>query len=267
MLKSHLPAGGNPLDLEVSRLRKAYSTEPIVIDGIVGESPQSTMSARVFGGGYRIHLFSFAAWRISDGPVRTDGLVLSRAVPNSSNSGYQLDRYSYHRIRILLSGDETRAVVLEGLEPEDCTHELASIAESLARPFALDHDRFGTLLLDRGLELFSGTTTWDGADVEFTFPAHGEKLDASIANLAESLFENETEISQRVSQFLVASVVSEHDEDLVAGEINSRLVLEGINLTECESVEFWYDDDDLWGGHSLVVRFTQNDQMTFAVEG
>lgn len=225
------------------------------------------MPARVSGGGYRIHLFSIAAWKTSDGPVRTDDLVLSRAVPNSSGSGYQLDRYSYHRIRVLLSGDETRAVVLEGLETQDCSQELISIAESLARPFSLDHDRFGTLVLDRGLELFSGATTWNGSDVEITFPANGEMLDSAISNRADALFENEFEIAQRVSQFLTTSVVSEHDEDLIPGEIDSRLTLEGINLSECESVEFWYDDDDLWGGHSLVVRLTQNDQLTFSVEG
>ena len=267
MLKSHIPANGNPLDLEVSRLRKTYSSEPLVIDGIVGESPQSDMPSRVHGGGYRVHLFTLAAWKPDDGELQTDDLVVSRAIPNSASSRYQLNRFCYHRLRVLLSADQKRAVLLEGVECQDCPQELAALAESLAKPFALQHERFGSLMLDRGLNLFSGITTWNGAKVELSLPAEGEQLDHEISKRAESLFDNEDEIARRVCEFLVTSIVSEHDEDLTASEIQTRITLEGIELSECGSEEFWHSDDDLWGGHSLVVRLMPDDQMTFAVEG
>lgn len=267
-IESHLPTGGKPLDLEVSRLRKTYSVDPIVVDGVVSESPQQTFPARVFGGGYRIHMFSLAAWKVVGGDVRERELSLSRAIPNDSDFQFRLADYSYHRIRVLLSADETRAIVLEGLDSEGCPPDLALAAESLANPVTVEHVRLGSLTLDRGVRLFSGKAKWNGTEVNLTLPAVGNELHAEATRRAEQIFEAERELAEQVSRFLLESVIAEYEGDGLEGvDLRSLLELEGLHFSETGYVEFWYTDGGLWGEHSLVVAIDPDGEMSFSVEG
>lgn len=267
-IKSHLPASGKPLDLELSRLRKTYSSDPVVIHGIVGEGPQSTMSARVFGGGYRVHIFSFAAWKIGEQDVRTAELVLARAVPNSDDFVYTLKAYSYHCVRALFSDAATRAVIVEGLEPGHCPADLSAIAEALTVPVEVTHVRFGSLTLDRGLHLFSGNTVWNGADVTVSLPATDDCIAPQTLQRAEQVMHAESELGRRVSQFLLDSVASELAEEDRGMEMHASMFeLEGVHFCETGCVEFWYNDAGLWGEHSLLVRVDPDDELSFSVEG
>jgi hypothetical protein len=267
-MESHLPGTGKPLDLETPRLRKTYSSEPVVIHGIVGEEPQDVMSARVFGGGYRVHLFSFAAWKIGEQDVRTDKLVLSRAVPNSGDFVYRLKNYSYHCVRALFSDVATRAVILEGLESGQCPADLAAAAEALTAAVVVSHPWLGSLTLDRGLHLFSGNSTWNGSEVSVSLPATDQSIDPQALQLAEQVAKSESELGRRVTQFLLDSVVAELTEDATDVEVHeSMFQLQGLHFSEIGGVEFWYNDAGLWGEHSLVVRLAPGGDLEFSVEG
>ena len=267
-IKSHLPANGNPLEMELSRLRKTYSTDPVTIDGIVDVSHQSDMNCRVFGGGYRIHTFSFSAWKMN-GETRTDKLLLSRAIPNRSGFKYRLAPNSHHSVQVLLSADETRAVVLKGVETSGCPEDLSLIAESLNRPITIEHERLGKLALDRTINFFTGAAKWDGSAVFISIPASDDKFAPKAIALAQEIFQREKEINQIVSKFFIESVTSELDDcELDSATLESLSELLSIEFTEFGLVEFWYGgDDDILGGHSLVVRFDSNEDLTFSIEG
>ncbi len=266
-IESHLPISGKPLDLEVSRLRKTYSAAPVIIDGVISDEPQGTMSSRVFGGGYRVHIFSFAAWKIGEQQVRTDKLVLSRAIPNSEEFDYLLEKFSYHRIRALFSEESTRAVVLSGLESDHCPTDLSAAAAGLTVPVVISHAQFGTLTLDRGLHLFSGNMLWNGSDVAVTLPSFGEEIDSGTLHRAEQIMRSQGKLGKRVSQFLLDSVTTElSDEDSGLEVRESMFELQGLHF-ETDCIEFWYNDAGLWGEHSLVIRLNTNDELKFSIEG
>lgn len=267
-IESHLPASGSPLDLEVSRLRKTYSTEPLIVDGIVGEGPQSRMAARVFGGGYRVHLFSFAAWKIGDQEVRTKELVLSRAIPNSDDFNYQLEKYSYHRINVLFSEESTRAIVLSGIETAQCPPDLSETADALRVPFVISLPRLGNLILDRSIALFSGRIDWNGSEIDISLTAAEESINPEVLRRSEQVMQSEGEIGQRVSEFLIESVLTSMAEYGSALEVDKSMFdLQGLHFSESGYVEFWYDDAGLWGGHSLVVKLGPDNGLDFSIEG
>lgn len=267
-IESHLPVSGKPLDLEVSRLRKTYATDPVVIDGIVGEGPQSTMSARVFGGGYRLHIFSFGAWKIDGQDVRTGKLIVSRATPNLDDFAYQLEANSYHRVRALFSDEATRAVVVCGLVSEHCPTDLSAAAKALTVPVVISHARLGSLTFDCGLDHFSGTTEWSGVDVDVSLPGSDKGIEPLSLNRAEQIFHSENELGRQVSEFLLDSVVSELAADQRELDIQDNLfALQLLSFCDSGDVEFWYGDAGLWGGHSLVVRLDPGGEMSFSVEG
>jgi hypothetical protein len=213
-------------------------------------------------------MFSFAAWKQDGDAVRNSEMLLSRAIPNASDFQYKLTNYSYHRFRVLLSNDGTRAIVLEGVDASDCPQDLADTAKSFLNPVAVAHVRFGTLTLNRGLKLFFGNTKWNKLDVQVSITADREEFQAEAVRLAEKLIDHEREIGSRVSKFVVESVLAEYEyEDLDAQDLRSRLVLEGLHFSETGCVEFWFTDGGLWGDHSLVIRMDTDEQMSFSVEG
>lgn len=267
MIESYLPDKARPLDLEVSKLRRSFSDQPVVIDGIVADFSQPTMTSRVHGGGYRVHIFSFAAWKIDSGTLQTNRLVLSRAIPNQDRFPYQLEIYSYHRVRALYSEQATRAIVLEGLPSQSCPDDLAVATETLRRPLIVEHDELGLLTFDRKLGEFRGEWTWNQCRVAFALDAQGEQPNSACLARAEQLLRMEKDLNQRLAYFLVQSVLEELpdlDSSQVAG---STFQLQSIFVSDVGTVEFWFSDGGLWGEHSLLVRLNSDEQMTFSVEG
>lgn len=71
MIESFVPPNLAPLDIEVSRLRKSYGPEPVIVEGLVSMQPQSAACGPM-GARYRIHDLTMEAWRIAQGPLRAE---------------------------------------------------------------------------------------------------------------------------------------------------------------------------------------------------
>jgi len=199
-------------------------------------------------------------------------LTLLRPVPPAILSGKKRDdnifdrcpAYSVQQLSVLLSKDQTRAVVEKILTSEGPDQELLSFAEALRKPVVICTEHFGNLSLSREFDWFEGKRKWNRrlTDVVFTKSADGSIEDA--IKTAETLWADEAGWKQRADDYAVekllplknASWLEDNDVEVTSNEFKARMKLVSITVEGKGRFTFWHEDGDLFWGHSIEIRGT-----------
>jgi len=249
----------------------SYEDASVVIQGVV--SPSSSGGWFGENDDYEVHCFSFTAWRrLGEGIVKRELTVL-RPVPPDAEYGDDFPEYSICRIRVLLSADATRAVFEKALPLDSPDEELQTLANELQRPVIVSTRGFGDLILDRGLGQFDGDSDWNGDPISVTFPACNDTLADDVLKVAESLWSEQSKWKKQTEDFAVREYLElkngvwldERESKLSAKDFIDRMTLELISISSDGEFEFWYDDGDLFWGHSIVVSGNLKDGPNRAV--
>lgn len=123
-------------------------------------------------------------------------------------------------------------------------------------------EQFGDLVLDPDVDWFEATADWNGKALRVVFPVDEETLHESALISAQSLWSEQIKWKQVIEAYAIQSLLDikndtwlEDDEaELTADQFLSRIILETISIASDGDFEFWYNDGDLFGGHSIVVR-------------
>lgn len=204
--------------------------------------------------------FEFQAWRDENGLIHNKKLSLRWAVSDESLRGFMKRIKPYQVIRLsLMVKDETSAELIELLDDNITTdEELSQIAIELQKPVTFEHQRFGTFTLDRRFNVYNTVTYWDGIEVDLELDA-SEQEDLDIAlKYAESMWDNSSSWNQRVLDFAVQELLAdvwleENDKPLSPDEFKSRLTLISICISPDGEFDFWFNDGNLFWGHSIVI--------------
>ena len=138
---------------EVDTANCEYKNGVIEIEGVVSPSSQGGWPRCE---DYDVHCFSFSAWRYPGQPVVNKELTILRPVVPSADWFSEFPKLSIHRIRVIVSTDESRAIFADKATQKADTEGLTNIADDLAKPFVIKTERFGDLTLDRSIDWFEG---------------------------------------------------------------------------------------------------------------
>lgn len=254
MIESFLPPDLAPLDIEVSRLRKSYAAEPVIVEGLVSTQSQSAACGPM-GAPYRIHYLTMEAWRVAQGPLRTEPLTVLRAIPRSTSFDFEVHAATLIAIRVRLSESSRRAVLIEGLPdpPADSVFQ-AEISRLLVPP-SLDHPNFGQLCFDPAVQRLMGECDWNGRRVQISIEASSRNLRGPALSFAEAVWLQQARIASEVTAFVVASTLAELEGEATSEAISRRVALKYLKFRADGVVELWHDDGGLFSGHSIVVRW------------
>jgi len=255
---------------EVDRFGGEYNTECVEIQGIVSLSCQGGWRAV---DDYEVHSFSFSAWRRVGGPLVNRRLLVLRPVASDDGKKYSgFPACSIHRIRVLLSKDETRAVFANASKMAGDDKELLAIGEELQKPVVVSTARFGELFLDGTVEWFEGEADWNRESVRINF--HSDNLDTldNLLRTAEALWDDQVEWKRKVEDFAVKELLplkneywlSEGEKALTPDEFKARMSLQSVSIFSDGEFEFWHDDGDLFWGHSIQISGSLKDGPTRA---
>lgn len=212
-------------------------------------------------------IFGFASWRIAGGPLRTDELIVRRKVREREIDKYRLlvEPNSVTRIRARVVEDSLYgrpdALLFRVLGQDDSDAELNAEVKRLQRPVKLKDPTFGTFELDRGIDRFIGRASWNGRRVRLMIAA-GESIDFERGLLAaRSLWRKQKSWNTKILAYAARELLPlknqswrEVDErPLTAREFQARMKLNTISVSPDGSFEFFYDDGDLFWGHSIEV--------------
>lgn len=256
-----------------------FAAAPIVVvrGGIDG--PGAAGGSR--GGDHWDVIVHFAAWRLADGPMRTEPpMRLYYAVPKADLSRWMstLRPYAVWQVRAAVLYEpvngkvQARITEFVGAEPNDA--ELTAEADRLQRPVTADDPQLGRLTLDRRYDQFRAEVGWCGHTVQLTVEAEAGGSTASVSAVAaaRSLLADATGWQRRINDFAVARLLQlrndtwrEDDEPaLTEAEFVARMRLQSIAVAADGGFDFWHDDGGLFWGHAIQVSGTVVDGPTNA---
>jgi len=246
-----------------------YKEEVIEIEGVVSPSSQGGWP---HSKDYDVHCFSFSAWRRPRQPVISNELTILRPVDPDSDWLSEFPKLSIHRIKVLLSTDETRAIFAGNGTREAERDQLVEVAEELAKRVVINTERFGELTLDRSIDWFEGRVNWNGQSVRVTFPTDEDQDISDALKVAEKLWDEQSSWKQQVDDYAVDELLSlknqdwlDEDESPVTPEqFKSRMTLQSISIDRDGTIEFWHDDGDLFWGHSIMISGSLAEGLTQA---
>jgi len=230
-----------------------YSSDIIEIVGVVSFSSQ--------GGWpkcdeYEVHCFEFAAWRRVGNPLVNQTLTILRPVRDVGKAFNDFEEGTIHRIRVLLSGDQTRAIFVKRLD-SSVDGELQAIADHLRQPVVVETDRFGRLTLNRQINWFEGEANWNGQVVALRIEPDDNLDLTNQLRTADSLFSDSATWGEKVRQFAIKEKLELandwQDEEITEKDFLARMKLESISIKPEGRFEFWHNDGDLFWGHSIKI--------------
>jgi hypothetical protein len=260
---------------QVDRPEIEYGPDLVEVEGFVAEGGTGYEHA----GGYHVHLFQFAAWRRAGIPGRSTiepiverTLTILRPTSLPAKDCFEdIPKLSLQRFQVLLSIDETRAILAApGTEPPHSSG-LREFAEERAKPVIIDHTQFGKLVLDRRIDYFAGRATWNGEEVNISFESEPGHDISRALGVAETLWKDQAAWQQKVEDLAVQTELptkNEHwldsdeecdsDEDdepipLTPAQFKQRMTLETIQINSRGEFEFWFNDGGMFYGHSILV--------------
>jgi hypothetical protein len=254
MIESFLPTTIAPLDIEVSRLRKSYGPEPVTVEGLVSMQPQSVADGPM-GAPYRIHYLTLEAWRVGQGPLRAEPLTILRGIPRSADFAFEVPAATLLAMRVWLSESSRRAVLIEGLPDPPADVAFQAEIDRLVTPPAFDHPDLGRLTFDPSVRLLMGQAVWNGRRVEVSVEASSRDLRGPALSRAEAVWAQQSRIASEVTAFVIASTLAELEDETSPESISRLIALKYLKFRDDGIVEFWHDDGELFGGHSIVVRW------------
>ena len=241
-----------------------YGNSLVEITGVVSLAGQGGWG---HSDGYEVHCFEFAAWRATDNSLIERPLTILRPVRNSAEAFEDFEEASVHRVQVLLSANQMRAVFAKSIG-SIADADLEEIGRRLKETVIVITDRFGPLTLDRRINWFNGQAIWNGQDVAISTEPDEDKGLSSQLQTAEGLFGNSTKWDELIRQFAVQEKLDLandwQEEEVTAEEFLERMTLESISIKPDGRFEFWHDDGDLFWGHSIRISGSLKDGLTHA---
>jgi hypothetical protein len=254
----------------IDRANTSYGNKCIVIQGIV--SPESQGGWPLNDGDSAVHCFSLAAWHRLDEPIIMRDMTVLRPVERGSKYFDDFPAYSIHRMSVLLSTDEKRAVfdkLLPWAEPDE---QLLAYADELRKPVIISTKTFGDVTLDRKYDWFEAKTTWNAKPVTISFHRDDEGAITTALNTAELLWANQSKWNRDAEMCALRELLpiknahwlGEHEKPLTEDEFLKRIRLDEMSFHHDGSFSFWYNDGDIFLGHLIEVGGNMQDGIRYA---
>lgn len=222
-------------------------------------------------------------WREPGGPRRDEAIFVRRIVSDEPEIDRLVEALQPHtlvklRVRLKEIAPGARFGLLDELldPPEDA--ELAAIAAERAElervreaeqaagavaiePADVDDERFGKLRFDAALSRWATEARWSRRPVRLELPRLGQSDAADSLVVARTLFSQQKLWASRLVKLIDTDLLglkndtwlSEDERPFTARRFKTRIRLQAIQVFADGRFEFWFSDDDLFGGHDIRV--------------
>ena len=120
---------------------------------------------------------------------------------------------------------------------------------------------FGKFTLDRRVDWWETKYKWKEKEISLNVSAETEEKE-KVIEYAKQICLNQNYWTDKVELCAVknlldvknSSWLEENELDLTENEFRKRLTLESIIVKDLGDIEFWFNDGDLFWGHSILVR-------------
>lgn len=250
---------------EVAALAAQFDPEEFDILAVTG--------ANGFGGGklpdaeFWSATLPLTAWREEDGPIHQEDTCLVSLADDTLlgflRQGAPRDSIIQARVR---KGLEDDRFLLVGLPSPVMDPELKAILDEQVKEVSTWVDGLGTFTLNRSVNWFQADVEWLGQPIQLTYDRADEAEMKRAQETALSLMAGQEGWDQRVRAFAAEQLLSlandwaqdgaeedQEPEEITPAQFISRMELESIQVEPGGAFECWFNDGDLFWGHSIRV--------------
>ena len=239
--------------------------EVIDVAGIVDHAGASGSTSKHEG--FWTLRFRLLEWRRPGLPIEPSGLqVLQRMAREEMHLAKEKIRpcTAIHlRVRDIkgtISG-RVEATLVEIVGPYLGDAELNALVIKHQAPVYYEDEQFGIFLLDKRIKWYAGNAVWCAATISLHLNLEEAAMPTDQLDTARELWASQDEWMGRVLDYAVTDMLeTKNDYWLGDGEarldsykFKSRMILESIGISEGGRFEFWFDDGDIFWGHSIYV--------------
>ena len=251
-------------------LGQDFLPEELEVLAVTGANPFSGSQGEE-GEGLWPAFIGLTAWMEADGPELHQGAFRLETIADNQLMPVLRQRARPDfiiRFRARRSEDGTRLLLLDLPEP-GFDPELKAILDEQKKPVSTWVEGLGTFTLNRTVDWFEATVDWLGSEIALDFDRGVPEEMASAQETGRALMASQADWDHRVRSYAAQELLSlandwaadareEEDEDsgapLVTQEqFMERMELESIQLLPQGGFEFWFNDGDLFWGHSIHV--------------
>ena len=216
--------------------------------------------------------FSLAYWCVDGGEIKETELVVRKEISDDELGSYRslLPNYGVVCIHAHLletsdfdSAGRPQALLVEIASEPHPHPELVQLSNSLQEPCLTPDEQFGVFTLDRSVNWHEAETRWEGAPVRLTLDTEDPKgaFPHNSLSQARRLWSEAPKWAVNVRSTVIQKLLElkndgwleDGEQPLSADDFWGRVKLQSITVRADGSFEFWYDDGDLFWGHSIMA--------------
>lgn len=219
-------------------------------------------------------IFHLAGWRHPGSAIEVGKVRCSMPVPEADLRPLMDRVAAYSIVEAEIDGRpaagemEVRRLVRIGASDPD----LEQLAARLREPIILDPPILGRLEYSRSLGEFEGRAAWCGREIAIELCCASPGDPAVALEAATRLFAEQAEWDRRAREYAVEELLplkndawlGEGEAELSAAEFLSKMTLASISIDESGGFSFWYDGDDLFSGHAILISGDFSEGITAA---
>lgn len=161
------------------------------------------------------------------------------------------------KFRARVSEDGERLLLLDLPEP-GFDPDLKAILEEQKKPVTFWEEGLGTFTLNRQVNWFETNVDWLGTEISLVFDRDEDRADC-VRN-AKALLAAAGDWDRRVREYAADELVSlandwaeDGEEPITREQFMERMELESVEIRADGSFEFWFNDGEMFYGHSIHV--------------
>ena len=175
------------------------------------------------------------------------------------------------------ASSQNQFLIVEVLEEDAPCPALEEVLAEYRRPVVLNDEELGELSLDKDLDMFEGGISWRGEDIDISLEVDSSSEDtwtAAVAAMKQMMTDQDRwdrdmrAFAARQLTELACDWRESADEDvpeITEESFAQRIELTSIAMDPDGSFSAYFDDDDMFFGHCVVVYGTMADGVASAV--
>ena len=214
---------------------------------------------------YTLHIYAMALKNIASNEIiENDNILIQKKVKETKDYFQTLKSKSIARLKVRKeknTNDLYMRFLLEDIIDTDYKdNDLNIILEKYSEAVYYKDEELGDFELDKSIDMFSKNIAWNDNNISISFENIDEESNKNSIDIIKKIFANKKDIDKKLKEYIAENMLEDANrwnDDADKPHINKEDFAKLITLTSitiCEDIlTFWFDDGDIFWGHSIVV--------------
>jgi len=158
--------------------------------------------------------------------------------------------------------DNNTCKLIKVISYQDSDNELSAIAAELKKPVIVEDDFFNKLYYNRSFNNWETKIEFNGEAANLILEADNNNSFENSKKFAKQILKNHKKWEKNIQDFAVSKLLKlkndtwldEEEEKVSAQEFIDKMKVESVIMFHDGEFEFFYNDGDLFWGHSIQIR-------------